>query len=195
MTTTEPTITASTEDTTTTDLVSIIQVHLHGTLHCMDWTEVFTSMKLKELATDLLTFIEQGCNCSFPSTFITRSRFICHPPPHPQHHVTYRASIAPTGQLNRTELEAVLREWLAVHRAILLQGELLSVDNTCPIIINSFDDEQCTHDPITTTLPTSDTHQVMVSLSVFMSTVLFTAVLAAMVVVVIVISFCALYKK
>ena len=43
-------------------------------------------------------------------------------------------------------LEAVLREWPVVHRAILLQGELLSVDDTCPVIITSFHEEECNHE-------------------------------------------------
>ena len=152
------------------------------------------------MATELNTYIGQKCDC-FPLTYITSAQFTCpiFPPPHPQHYVTYRANIAPTGQLNRTELEAVLREWLAVHRAILLQGELLSVDNTCPIIINSFDDEQCTHDPITTTMDAtllpSDTHPVTLSLTSFLISVMAVAGLALIIVLLISLFFFTLYRK
>jgi hypothetical protein len=56
--------------------------------------------------------------------------------------VTYRASIS-TNTLARQELVAALEEWPRVHRTILLQGERLSVDDTCPIIIQSLDVEEC----------------------------------------------------
>ncbi len=118
------------------------QIHLHGISNCVEW---INNQKLHDVATELAVFIGQRSNCVFPSTLITGAHFTCPPPPHPQH-VTYRASIAPTGQLNRSMLEAVLREWPAIHKAILLQGELLSVDDTCPVIISSFHDEGCAHD-------------------------------------------------
>ena len=56
--------------------------------------------------------------------------------------MTYRASVS-TGSLNRQELVATLEEWPEVHRSILLQGGRLSVDDTCPVIIQSLDEEEC----------------------------------------------------
>ena len=123
-----------------------MQIRLHHILNCANWTNTDQIAKLQDMETELAVFIGQRCCCESPSTLITRAHFTCPsshpPPPHPQH-VTYRASIATTGQLNRTMLEAVLREWPVIHRAILLQGELLSVDDTCPVIISSFEEEEC----------------------------------------------------
>ena len=53
--------------------------------------------------------------------------------------MTYRASVS----ANTLGLVATLEEWPRVHRSIVLQGERLSVDDTCPVIIQSLDEEEC----------------------------------------------------
>ena len=56
--------------------------------------------------------------------------------------MTYRASVS-TDILSRQQLLAALEEWPRVHRSILLRGVRLSVDDTCPVIIQSLDEEEC----------------------------------------------------
>ncbi len=146
------------------------------------------------MATELAVFVGRRCNCTFSSTLITGAHFTCPPPPHPKH-VTYRANVALTGQPNRTLLEAVLREWPAIHRAILIQGGLLSVDDTCPVIISSFHEEECVHDEtvpvnLVTESPTN------VHIPFLTSTVLAVAMAILTAVVIVVLSLCVLkYKK
>ena len=43
--------------------------------------------------------------------------------------------------VSREELEAALEEWPRTHRSILLQGQRLSVEQNCPVIIDSLKDE------------------------------------------------------
>jgi hypothetical protein len=113
------------------------QLHLNGDIRCLGWIATDQLMNFNQIATGLTVFIQQRCGCPFS---ITTPQFTCHPS-HDQH-VTYRASIS-TGTLARQELVAALEEWPRVHRSILLQGERLSVDDTCPVIIQSLDEEGC----------------------------------------------------
>ena len=176
---------------TIVDELLVFQIVLEGSINCTEWIDTYVHVKLQDMGTQLAMFIRQRCCCEFPSTLITRAHFTCPsshpPPPHPQH-VTYRASIAPTGQLNRTMLEAVLREWPAIHRAILLQGELLSVDHTCPVIISSFDKEciyEVSSEPVTA---------FVISLGTFLGSVVSAVVVAFVAVMVMTFSLCALYN-
>ena len=107
----------------------MFQLHLYGDNTCIEWIDTDQLIKFQQIVMELTMFIQQRCGCS---SSITTPRFTCHQSH--KHHVTYRASVS-TGSLSRQELVAVLEEWPRVHRSILLQGERLSVDNTCPIII------------------------------------------------------------
>jgi hypothetical protein len=95
--------------------------------------------------------------------------------------VTYRASIS-TGTLAGQELVAALEEWPRVHRSILLQGERLSVDDTCPVIIQSLDEEECevSSPP---NLPVMVTLRIF--LAAFVSALVFGVVLASLAVIIV----------
>ena len=43
--------------------------------------------------------------------------------------------------VSREEVEAALKEWPRTHRSILLQGQRLSVEENCLVIIDSLEDE------------------------------------------------------
>ena len=126
--------------TESNDAVVAFQIHLHGIPKCSEWIDADKLIKFNRIAMELTSFIERKCNCPFPSSSITTSQFTCDQSH--ERHVTYRASVS-TGSLNRLELVAALEEWPRVHRSILLQGERLSVNDTCPIIIQSLDEEEC----------------------------------------------------
>ena len=120
----------------------------------MDWINTDRLGKFEEMAMELAVFVGQSCDCPFPPSSITTPRFTCHPP-HVQH-VTYRASVAVSmGQLSREGLVSALEEWPRTHRSILIQGERLSVEEQCPVIIQSLEEEEeCEiHTPPPTTPP------------------------------------------
>jgi hypothetical protein len=102
--------------------------------------------------------------------------------------VTYRASIS-TGTPAGQELVAALEEWPRVHRSILLQGKRMSVGDTCPVIIQSLNVEEC--EVFTISQP------VMVTLSTFLAAVISIAgVLGSVTMVMMILLMCALrYKK
>ena len=89
--------------------------------------------------------------------------------------MTYRASVS-TGSLNRL-LVAALEEWPGVHRSILLQGERLSVDDKCPVVIRSLDEEECE-------VPSQPAAMPMVALSTFLATVVSVVLIAIAAVIV-----------
>ena len=140
------------------DLV-FFQLHLYGTLTCPEWIGWNQQEKFEEIGQDLSVFIQQRCGCVFPPSSITSPQFTCHSD---AQHVVYRASVGvSTVGVSREELEAALEEWPRTHRSILLQGQRLSVEQNCPVIINSLEDEgEC---ELTTT-------SVTVSLTTFLLT-------------------------
>ena len=155
-----------------------INLHWQVTATCAEWIDVNNILKSQEIATELAVFIERRCNCSFPPSHITTPQFTC-PQDYPQH-VTYRASVnvwSLPAQLNRSMLMGVLETWPLIHRSIFIQGERVSVEHNCPVIIQSFEDQQC----VPTTAPPT------VSLTTFLATVLSLLLIALLAVVAMVI--------
>ena len=125
----------------------LFQFSLGGNTSCADWININMLLKSQEIATELAVFVEQRCNCSFPPSCVIAPQFTC-PPRYPKH-VTYRASVNVSSlpaQLDRSMLRGVLEAWPLVHRSVLVQGERLSVEETCPVIIQSREDEHCVTD-------------------------------------------------
>ena len=140
----------------------------HGITSCPDWVNRSTLLKLADISRELEVFIEQKCNCSLPPSLLTTSsQFTC-VAELPQH-VVYRASVQLSSlpvPLDRSMLVDILETWPVLHRAVLVQGERLSVEESCAVVILSPEEQQCT---LTSAPPT-------VSLSTFLVTV-FTVVI------------------
>ena len=102
--------------------------------------------------------------------------------------MTYRASVSTvyTSTLNKQELIAGLEEWPRVHKSILLQGERLSVDDTCPVIIRSLVEEEC-EGPMAMQAES-------VALSIFLATVA-SVVVVSLVAIALVIFSCSFRKR
>ena len=152
---------------------------------CSDWVNKNTLLKFTDITRELAVFIEQRCNCSLPTSLLTTSsQFTC-VAELPQH-VVYRASVQLSSlpvPLDRSMLVDILETWPVLHRAVLVQGERLSVEESCAVVILSPEDQQC----ILTSVPPT------VSLSTFLITV-FTIViffvLAAVAVVITAVAVC-----
>ena len=161
-----------------------------GITSCPDWVNRNTLLKLADISRELAVFIEQRCNCSLPPSLLTTSsQFTC-VAELPQH-VVYRASVQLSSlpvPLDRSMLVDILETWPVLHRAVLVQGERLSVEESCAVVILSPEEQQCT---LTSAPPT-------VSLSTFLVTV-FTVIifsmLATVAMVVMAIAICAAKQK
>ena len=155
-----------------------------GIISCPDWVNTNTLLKLADISRELAVFIEQRCNCSLPPSLLTTSsQFTC-VAELPQH-VVYRASVQLSSlpvPLDRSMLVDILETWPVLHRAVLVQGERLSVEESCAVVILSPEEQQCT---LTSAPPT-------VSLSTFLVTVLTVLIIFVLAAVAIVIIFIAI---
>ena len=120
----------------------LFQLHLCVSATCTEWINTTNQLVAFEMiGQELVAFIQQRCGCVFPPSSITSPQFTCHSD---AQHVVYRASVGvSTVGVSREELEAALEEWPRTHRSILLQGQRLSVEQNCPVLITSFDEETC----------------------------------------------------
>ena len=57
--------------------------------------------------------------------------------------VTYRAGIATSTQLNSDEIRIILNDWFTETSTLTVDGSVLQVDPSCPLIFSSFDDAIC----------------------------------------------------
>ena len=118
----------------------LFQLLLYGTTTCTEWIGTTNQLTAFEMiGQELVEFIQQRCGCVFPPSSITSPQFTCH---RDAQHVIYRASMSMSEVgVSREEVEAVLEEWPRTHRSILLQGQRLNVEENCPVIISSLEDE------------------------------------------------------
>lgn len=175
---------------TVSDSLVTFQLHLRGDFVCTDWVEVNEDVKFGEITKKVAKFVEQSCDCFFLPSNITTPQFTCHQHPTREHHVTYRASVdVSMAEMPKKELEESLEEWPRVHRSILVQGEWLSVDDTCPVIIQSLEEEEC---EVTTTSPDTVTLNILL---IAVASVLVVAVLGSVAVMMLILFLCKFRKK
>ena len=83
------------------------------------------------------------CQCNLNTdTTITGGGFLCFPES-PQH-ITFRARIHGTMQVSASELITHLEIWLVSGAIIPVMAQLLSVEATCPVVIASTREAECT---------------------------------------------------
>jgi hypothetical protein len=117
----------------TTDVLTI-QLHFHVPT-CTEWIVTEQLGKLQEIAFELVVYVRKRCDCPFQSSSIISPGFTCQQQPP---YVKYSASVV-VSMISREVLVSALKEWPSVHRSILIHGEKLSVEEECPVIIQSAD--------------------------------------------------------
>ena len=58
-------------------------------------------------------------------------------------HVIYRAGLATSTQLDAEKIRTILNEWFAQTSMLSVDGSVLQVDQSCPLILSSFNDTIC----------------------------------------------------
>ena len=102
--------------------------------------------------------INQHCQCGLSAECITEGAFQCFE--NSEQQVTFRARLHGTSEVTSSQLVAYLETYFAeVDSTIAIQGVRLDVDKSCPLVINSFSDLQCT------TATTSDSTTTMAAQS------------------------------
>ncbi len=99
--------------------------------------------------TDVVSAVQSGieaqCQCGFTSEFITDSGFMCQEGL--DNYATFRATMYSLVDVNVSRLLSYVNSWRLSIPSILVQGLFLSVEESCPVAIATFQDEQCRGKP------------------------------------------------
>ena len=109
---------------------------------------IATNAKLNDITTAVVQSINQHCQCGLSAECITEGAFQCFE--NSEQQVTFRARLHGTAQVTSSQLLVYLETFAAqTDSTIAVQGLRLNVDRSCPIVINSFGDPQCTTETTT----------------------------------------------
>ena len=104
---------------------------------------IATNAKLNDITHGVVQIINQRCQCGLSAECITEGAFQCFDDSE-QQQVTFRARLHGTAQVTSSQLLAYLESFASrADSTIAVQGLRLDVDRSCPIVINSFGDPQC----------------------------------------------------
>ena len=87
------------------------------------------------------TEVESRCNCGFTVAHIEEASFQCFTGSDSA--VTYRASLRRTPTYSRSQLIDMIAQWIAEDGVDRVQQVLISVDKSCQVAIDGFDDPEC----------------------------------------------------
>ena len=85
--------------------------------------------------------LNQQCQCGLGVDQITAAGFKCFPESPTA--VTFRAEISGSLQLSASELARFLEAWVSSGAVVLVQAQILTIDDTCDVIISSFNEGEC----------------------------------------------------
>ena len=108
---------------------------------CDEWISTNQAAKLQEIDAEVTVFVQRKCGCL---STITSSQFFCNHEELHAEHMTYRATVNVSllGS-SREELEDALKEWPRMYRSLQVQGEILHVEENCPVIFHSRMESKC----------------------------------------------------
>ena len=105
--------------------------------------DITINAKLNDITHGVVQDVNQLCQCGLSTERITEGAFQCFENSDQQ--VTFRARLHGTSQVTSSQLVAYLETFVAeTDSTIAVQHLRLDVDRSCPVVINSFGDPQCT---------------------------------------------------
>lgn len=87
----------------------------------------------------ILNEITEHCACPLTAVDVFSDNISCDD----NDHVIYRVGLATSMELHAEEIHTVLNEWITQTSTLVVNGSLLLVDHTCPLILSSFNDPIC----------------------------------------------------
>ena len=128
---------------------------------------IATSAKLTDIINAVVQNMNQRCQCGLGTEQITEGAFQCFE--NSEQQVTFRARLCGTAQVTSSQLVAYLELFVSqTDSTIAVQGLRLDVDRSCPVVINSFGDPQCSaasRSSVTMFMTTSDSTTTMAAQS------------------------------
>ena len=99
--------------------------------------------KLNDITHGVVQDINELCQCGLSAEHITKGAFQCFE--NSEQQVTFRARLHGTAQVTSSQLVAYLEIFVSqTDSTIAVQHLRLNVDRSCPVVINTFGDPQCT---------------------------------------------------
>ena len=118
------------------------QIRLNRVQNCLQWTssDIITS-RVDDIESLIALSIEEHCHCGFTVYQITDGGFQCFPGS--ETHVTFRARLTETTQRSTEELVMYLETSVANARSWLIQGQHLTINHTCILVIADIHSPEC----------------------------------------------------
>ena len=85
--------------------------------------------------------LNRQCQCGFGVDQITAASFRCFPESPTA--VTFRAEISESLRLSASQLTGFLEAWVSSGAVVSIQAQMLTIDDTCDVLISSFNEGEC----------------------------------------------------
>ena len=131
-----------------------IQLLLSGIHNCLEYRQNNANGIINDVTTGLVAAIEGRCGCGFTREHISNSFVQCFSESPQQ--ITFRAQLNQTSQSSTVKLVSYIEQWIKNPGSLVVQGSLLQLNSTCPLVIaDQFVASECPLDPTTSDPPSS----------------------------------------
>ena len=139
----------------TSPVALFIQLLLSGIHNCPEYIQNNANGIINDVITGLSAAIESYCGCGFNREHISKSFVQCFSESPQQ--ITFRAQLNQTSQSSIVELVSYIEQWITTPGSLVVQGSLLQLNSTCPLVIaDQFVASECPL-PLTMVQPTTET--------------------------------------
>ena len=106
-----------------------------------------------------------NCDCGFLNSFIANEILLCDTQNPTQ--AVYRAQVFNFGSISSTQIVSWIEDWVLNGASVTSGPILVTFDSTCPVPLNSFNDEICQQEMIASTHSSSSVVIIIGSVSAF----------------------------
>ena len=99
--------------------------------------------------------VTDDCDCGFLDSFITNETLLCDTQNPTQ--AVYRAQVFNFGSISSTQIVSWIEDWVLNGASVIYGSSLVTFDPTCPVPLNSFNDEICKQSVTISTLTPTPT--------------------------------------
>ena len=105
---------------------------------------------MEDITNAVLRVLTSSCaDCGITSDIIDMQSFSCFPDS--PSHVTYRARLQGTSEIDSVSLISLIEEWVRGGADIIVTGLLMKINSKCSVRISSFSEGECSETTDTTT--------------------------------------------
>ena len=139
----------------TSHVALFVQLLLSGIHNCPEYIQNNANGIINDVTTELTKAIQGLCGCGFNHDHISNSFVQCFSESPQQ--ITFRAKLNQTSQSSTVDLVLYIEQWITNLGSLVVQGTLLQLNSTCPLVIaDQFVASECPL-PLTMVQPTTET--------------------------------------